>query len=915
MLEIYNEQVHDLLDTGPRKKGGMKVRNHPKKGFYVDGLVVTPVSSYVAIDNKINEGTSNRTVACTQMNATSSRAHTIVTILFSQKNKDASGQSMTKTASINLVDLAGSERAESTGATGDRLKEGSAINQSLSSLGNVISALAEASKGGSTKLVPYRNSVLTMLLKNALAGNSKTIMCAALSPADINYEETLSTLRFADRAKQIKTKAVVNESPTEKLIRELREENARLMEMMKGGAVPTNMPALPGQSGAPAAVSEDAQAKIDKAEAEAAAKLKQQLEQNAKEMELMQQSFEERLKEAELKKQADEEAQRAATEAKKNSPHLWNMSDDPALQGMVCHFIKEGLTVIGTKKGKPAPDIIMGGMGIKSEHATLNYADGEISLTRASNSAKLTINGKPIVSMDKEQQPIPLKHHDRVLLGASQLFCLEHPTQRDAGLADGMEFVTPTYEDAQDEIAAASGLTSGSKGGKGEALQDELVTMMPHVNEANAISQELNKKCFFEVVLTADHTVGEVAVDKDEKAAAKVNVKVHDLLRGISWLWSRSTFLNRKYIMQEMYQHFNNEDEWERPQEEDPFWEPIQHQVIASSFLYLSSLSHMIDVEEDLSLTDLQGREQGLLRAKVDLCNAKGVILPEEEAEDMFVDEPEELLKKPAHFLLTLCDVKGIPRNSTDEVYCSFQFMDEPVVETQKISGKTNPTFNHAHHIDIPLVNHDHLEYFESKAIKIIVHGKRIPEPNPGASEMSTMDLINQFRRGPADGTGDANERLRRRSTAFAQPLPGQSLLDVQGPPQLEMTDEEREKQVDQQAALHRMHNELDIAKRHGSRMAAKLARVERLVKAAEATKNGTVARKDLEIALHPQAAKRKWRGLGSSILLMNRAANMTKALKAGGKRFAAGDVPAAEGAVVGAPEDGSAKSEACSVQ
>lgn len=190
MLEIYNEQVQDLLSKTKRAKGGMKVRNHPKKGFYVDGLIVTPVESFQAIENKIEGGTKNRTVAATQMNATSSRAHTIVTVLFSQKTKNAAGESMTKTASINLVDLAGSERAQSTGATGDRLKEGSAINQSLSNLGNVISALADLSDPKKKKvMVPFRNSVLTMLLKNALSGNSKTIMCAALSP--VRPTETL----------------------------------------------------------------------------------------------------------------------------------------------------------------------------------------------------------------------------------------------------------------------------------------------------------------------------------------------------------------------------------------------------------------------------------------------------------------------------------------------------------------------------------------------------------------------------------------------------------------------------------------------------------------------------------------------------------------------------------------------------
>lgn len=171
------------------------------------------------------------------MNATSSRAHTIVTVNFTQKAEDAAGTSMTKSSAINLVDLAGSERAESTGATGNRLKEGAAINQSLSTLGNVISALVEVQNGDKKKIIPFRDSVLTKLLKNALGGNSKTIMIAALSPADINFDETLSTLRFADRVKQIKNQAIVNETPTERLIRELKEENARLMEALQSGGV------------------------------------------------------------------------------------------------------------------------------------------------------------------------------------------------------------------------------------------------------------------------------------------------------------------------------------------------------------------------------------------------------------------------------------------------------------------------------------------------------------------------------------------------------------------------------------------------------------------------------------------------------------------------------------------------------
>ena len=133
---------------------------------------------------------------------------------------------------INLVDLAGSERQEKTGATGQRFKEAVGINQSLTTLGQVISILADNAEGAN-KFVPYRNSSLTRILQNALGGNSQTIMICALSPATDNYDETLSTLRYADRAKKIKNKPVVNESETDKLIRELKAENERLRKLLE----------------------------------------------------------------------------------------------------------------------------------------------------------------------------------------------------------------------------------------------------------------------------------------------------------------------------------------------------------------------------------------------------------------------------------------------------------------------------------------------------------------------------------------------------------------------------------------------------------------------------------------------------------------------------------------------------------
>ena len=177
-------------------------------------MVKVPVASYEEIESQINNGTANRTIGETNMNATSSRAHTVTTITFKQIfiDKETGKTFNQKVSDINLIDLAGSERAESTGATGDRLKEGSNINKSLMILGKVISALAKKAEGKNVA-PPFRESQLTFLLQNALGGNTKTSMIAALSPANVNHDETLSTLRYAWQVKAIKCDAKINEDP------------------------------------------------------------------------------------------------------------------------------------------------------------------------------------------------------------------------------------------------------------------------------------------------------------------------------------------------------------------------------------------------------------------------------------------------------------------------------------------------------------------------------------------------------------------------------------------------------------------------------------------------------------------------------------------------------------------------------
>jgi hypothetical protein len=214
-FEVYNEHVRDLLVPVVPNQAPyyLKIRESPTEGPYVKDLTEVPVRNIQEILRYMKNGDSSRTTASTKMNDTSSRSHAVFTIMLKQIHHDMETDETTERSSrIRLVDLAGSERAKATEATGARLREGSNINKSLTTLGRVIAALADPKhrSGKRTKdIVPYRDSILTWLLKDSLGGNSKTAMIACIAPSD--YEETLSTLRYADQAKRIRTRAVVNQ--------------------------------------------------------------------------------------------------------------------------------------------------------------------------------------------------------------------------------------------------------------------------------------------------------------------------------------------------------------------------------------------------------------------------------------------------------------------------------------------------------------------------------------------------------------------------------------------------------------------------------------------------------------------------------------------------------------------------------
>ncbi|XP_060042418.1 kinesin-like protein KIF16B isoform X1 [Erinaceus europaeus] len=406
-LEIYNERVRDLLRRKSSKTFNLRVREHPKEGPYVEDLSKHLVQNYGDVEELMDAGNINRTTAATGMNDVSSRSHAIFTIKFTQAKFDSEMPCET-VSKIHLVDLAGSERADATGATGVRLKEGGNINKSLVTLGNVISALADLSQDAANPLVkkkqvfvPYRDSVLTWLLKDSLGGNSKTIMIATISPADVNYGETLSTLRYANRAKNIINKPTINEDANVKLIRELRAEIARLKTLLAQG----NQIAL---LDSPTALS-----------------MEEKLQQNEARVQELTKEWTNKWNETQniLKEQTLAlRKEGIGVVLDSELPHLIGIDDDLLSTGIILYHLKEGQTYVGREDASTEQDIVLHGLDLESEHCIFENVGGTVTLIPLSRS-QCSVNGIQIM------EATHLNQGAVILLGRTNMFRFNHPKE------------------------------------------------------------------------------------------------------------------------------------------------------------------------------------------------------------------------------------------------------------------------------------------------------------------------------------------------------------------------------------------------------------------------------------------------------------------------------------------------------
>uniref|UniRef100_A0A8C4WC53 Kinesin-like protein n=1 Tax=Gopherus evgoodei TaxID=1825980 RepID=A0A8C4WC53_9SAUR len=651
MLEIYNEQVIDLLSE-TKKPGGLKVREDQQQGFYVDGLKRVACDSYAQIERLMEQGTKIRTTASTSMNATSSRSHMVITIQFKQIFLD---EDITKQSVINLVDLAGSERQKSSGSEGDRLREGTRVNLSLTTLGNVISALAEVAMGKKVLHIPYRDSVLTKLLQSALGGNSRTIMIAAVSPADICYEETLSTLRYAERYSFVVFQ-ILGFVP-------LYVHTSQL-----------KFPLFPLPE-----------------------ELRCLLAENELRIRTIQLTWEYRLEEARREREKQYAAITQERRMMETFPYLLNINEDPQLSGVLKHFIQNA----------------------RRNHATFTNTEGKITITPR-ETCKVVVNGVPITMKTK------LQHLDRVILGSNSAYLyVGFPAER-----TNEDLLRYDYDYFQSELAAAEGFSVDKLGkhyclsaGKPDpsvlAVFHDYIKLMPLVAEANQMSEELKKELKLELKVKNLASSDSRGYDLQKEVIVKVTNKITNQV----WVWSKAKFINRKFLMEEVYQQFLDGEDVYVDQDRDPFWDPVEVIHLGSAHIWLQSLAYCMKLEEQTEVLNSEGMEEAILLINIAPCSSDGRAF----GEDSMVIDPLELLGRRIDFQIHILQCLGVKwlREVTERgIQIGYRVYDLPhTLYTKPVWKNMNAKIEETVHFSALNASHEFLNYLKKNALIVDLWG------------------------------------------------------------------------------------------------------------------------------------------------------------------------------------------------
>ncbi|XP_057308656.1 kinesin-like protein KIF13A isoform X3 [Hydractinia symbiolongicarpus] len=784
-MEIYNEKVRDLL-CPKSDKHSLKVREHNILGPYVDGLSKLLVKKFQDIENLMSEGNKSRTVAATSMNAESSRSHAVFTVVMTQSHYDemtkATGEKVSK---ISLVDLAGSERASKTNASGDRLKEGSNINKSLTTLGLVISALADQASGKAKQkkasFVPYRDSVLTWLLKDNLGGNSKTVMVATLSPSGDNYEETLSTLRYADRAKRIENHAVVNEDPNAKLIRELREEVETLKQQLLARGMRSEKQGL--------------QEQLDESE-----KLMQEAsltwEQKEKQTEQIHQERHKILEKMGIC------VQDSGIAVEKGRYYLVNLNADPSLNEMLVYYLKDH-TKVGRPDANTIQDIQLNGLGILSEHCIIDIEESEeTAYLKPFEGARTCVNGQVVTDRTM------LRHGDRILWGNNHFFRINcphplppagsepeekidydfaqnelllnefdslgeplqviiqqleehHEKEKQGALDQQKEMYEQKLEELRREKTPDSLMTGRASSGyvsedrlintpqsfydsqllyeeSLRRLREEVIRANVLVREANQLSMEMKKDTEFAVTLQIPTASLSQGMSRGP-LTSEVAVVVKSKSRGTQ-VWSVDKIGNKIYDMRDAYQSIVESDPLQGGStdtddiDDGLFFEIECHTLIGVATVWLECLYQNVPLDYSAPVISQQGEVCGRLSVEIKRLQDENATLSIDG--DSFSDDEDNeglSLGSSVKVQITIKEVHGLPLSLCNYVFCQYTFFDQGLTVVPPLNAATSPVsssksnsmmFDHTKMFVID-IEEEFLDYVTDGSLAIEVYGNR----------------------------------------------------------------------------------------------------------------------------------------------------------------------------------------------
>ncbi|GKT28009.1 Kinesin-like protein KIF13A [Aduncisulcus paluster] len=860
-LEIYNEKVKDLLSDDDKPievKLQYRDPSNPKSGtkVVVEPLTICDVHNYDEIKSKLDEGLTNRTVGATKCNLESSRSHSVFTIIFTQVRpptpeeqqliesgrltKEALLEACTMPSFLNLVDLAGSERQKATGAKGARLKEGCAINKSLSTLGRVISTLADHAMGKNLKMrVPYRESELTKILSDSLGGTAMTSMIAAISPANINFDETMSTLRYANNVKKIKNKPVRNISPEQQKISDLQDEVRLLREKL-------------AQVGGLSDEELAAKREREKKEKEAMeAKYKEMIEEQKKQ-------FEE-----ELKKQRELASQTTVVRKKEEKePYLTNLSKDDMFNMKVRNKLLEGEVKFGSNPDFDADEfcVHLQGVSVLPHHCSFVHRIADEAEAEAlykehfeeSDSNRIaeleeegSIEGAappelsirvPLSTHIVELVPkegcesalyvngasvtknVILRLYDRIIIAGTyhtfvDPFARKLHMQRfeDAGVefqppevdyyVAEREFARHNMKESKLSVAAAKEMeetkkrleemeqevanrkkqeeelqkereklqkmstekaekmkkelekkekemakrneelqqqlekereAAGKRAKEISLLEEDLGRALPQVNEANMIASCVGKEFEIRPEIRTEYSAG----GKDKRS--DVVLVAHDSETGRDVQWDQDTFSQRLAMMRELYMTWQKDGSLPEsiPKDDDPFYDPVEPQLIGRAQVILSFVSSMLPYRGQTPIITSNADTAGGLQVELIPFNAKATkgkvptyTFDDMESLDVMTDDEldayQEWLEPGTRVdvCIRIKSVVDLPEMTCKDVFCRYYpTSDFDYVETAHAVGQgRRAVLNHERIFTVPSISEELSQSFQETGGALLV--------------------------------------------------------------------------------------------------------------------------------------------------------------------------------------------------